>query len=80
MTVAEAVAVAARPVHRAPVVATRHFAAHRGTRRSGRLLAPWIARGLQHEIAVSEFVASRVGATAGRGDPERRPTLALPLA
>ena len=30
MTVAEAVSVAAWPVHRAPVVATRHFAARRG--------------------------------------------------
>ena len=69
MTVAEAVAVAARPLHRAPVVATRHFAAQRGASRGGRLLAPWIARGLQREIAVSEFVASRVGATTGRGDP-----------
>jgi len=68
MTVAEAVAVAARPVHRGPVVATRHFAAHRGTRRTGRLLAPWIARGLQHEIAVSEFVASQL---------ERRPDAVL---
>ena len=68
MTVAEAVAVAARPVHRAPVVATRHFAARRGTSRGGRILAPWIARGLQREIAVSEFVASRL---------ERRPDAVL---
>ena len=64
MTLAEAVAVAARPLHRAPVVATRHFAARRGASRGGRLLSPWIARGLAREIAVSEYVASRV---------ERRP-------
>jgi glycosyltransferase involved in cell wall biosynthesis len=64
MTVAEGVAVATRPLHRAPVVATRHFAARRGASRGGRLLSPWIARGLAHEIAVSEYVASRI---------ERRP-------
>jgi glycosyltransferase involved in cell wall biosynthesis len=64
MTVAEAVALATRPLHRAPVVATRHFAAPRGTSRRGRLLSPWIARGLAREIAVSEYVASRM---------ERRP-------
>jgi glycosyltransferase involved in cell wall biosynthesis len=64
MTVAEAVALAARPLHCAPVVATRHFAARRGASRSGRLLSPWIARGLAREIAVSEYVASRM---------ERRP-------
>jgi glycosyltransferase involved in cell wall biosynthesis len=64
MTLAEAVAVAARPLHRAPVVATRHFAAPRGASRGGRLLSPWIARGLSRQIAVSEYVASRV---------ERRP-------
>jgi glycosyltransferase involved in cell wall biosynthesis len=64
MTVAEALAVIARPLHRAPVVATRHFAAPRGASRGGRLLSPSIARGLAREIAVSEYVASRT---------ERRP-------
>jgi glycosyltransferase involved in cell wall biosynthesis len=64
MTVAEALAVAARPLHRAPVVATRHFAAPRGASRGGRLVSPWIARGLSRQIAVSEYVASQV---------ERRP-------
>jgi glycosyltransferase involved in cell wall biosynthesis len=60
MTVAEAVAVTTRRLHRAPVVATRHFAARRGASRGGRLLSPWIARGLACEIAVSEYVASRM--------------------
>jgi glycosyltransferase involved in cell wall biosynthesis len=64
MTVAEAVGVGGRPLHRAPVVATRHFAAPRGASRGGRLLSPWIARRLAREIAVSEYVASRM---------ERRP-------
>ncbi len=59
MTTAEAVAVAARPLHRAPIVATRHFPARRGSRPLGRLLAPWIAPRLARQIAVSEFVAGR---------------------
>jgi glycosyltransferase involved in cell wall biosynthesis len=59
MTTAEAVAVASSPLHRAPIVSTRHFAAQRGSRPLGRLLAPWIARRLTRQIAVSEFVAAR---------------------
>ncbi|MBA3295772.1 MAG: glycosyltransferase, partial [Acidobacteria bacterium] len=39
MTLAEFVAVAARPLHRAPVVSTRHFAARRGSTLAGRVLA-----------------------------------------
>jgi glycosyltransferase involved in cell wall biosynthesis len=58
MTVAEAVGVLARPLHRAPVVATRHFAARRGGSRVGGLAAPWIARGLARELAVSQYVAA----------------------
>lgn len=58
MTVAEAVSVASRPLHRAPVVTTRHFAARRGSSLPGRILAPLIARGLSREIAISEFVAA----------------------
>jgi glycosyltransferase involved in cell wall biosynthesis len=64
MTIAEAVAIAARPLHRAAVVSTRHFAAPRGSSRMGRLLAPLISATLDRQIAVSEFVADRV---------ERRP-------
>jgi glycosyltransferase involved in cell wall biosynthesis len=60
MTYAEAVALTARVVHRAPVVSTRHFAARRGTTRAGKLLAPWIASGLTRQIAISEFVAESV--------------------
>jgi len=60
MTVAEAIAVAARPWHRAPVVSTRHFARHRGASLPGRLLAPWIASRLASEIAVSDFVARQL--------------------
>lgn len=60
MTIAEAVGILARPLHRAPVVATRHFAAPRGKTRAGRALAPWISRALAREIAISEFVAERI--------------------
>ncbi|WP_158221162.1 glycosyltransferase family 4 protein [Kineosporia sp. R_H_3] len=64
MTFAEAVAVAGRSRHRAPIVATRHFAAPRGASLPGRLAAGWISRNLSAEIAISEFVA---------GQLERRP-------
>lgn len=60
MTIAEAVGVAMRRLHRAPVVATRHFAATRGSSGAGRLAAPAIARRLTAEIAVSDFVAARL--------------------
>jgi glycosyltransferase involved in cell wall biosynthesis len=60
MTLAEGVAVSARPLHRAPVISTRHFAARRGSSRAGRLLAPWIAGRLARELAVSEFVAQHL--------------------
>ena len=57
MTVAEALAVTARPFHRAPIISTRHFSAHRGSTRAGKIIAPWIGRKLEREIAVSDFVA-----------------------
>lgn len=60
MTLAEGLAVAMRPVHRAPIVCTRHFAARRGASRLGRVLAPFIASRLAHEIAVGEFVAKHI--------------------
>jgi glycosyltransferase involved in cell wall biosynthesis len=60
MTFAEAVGIATRPAHRAPVVSTRHFAAPRGASRLGRILAPRIAARIAREIAVSEFVAQRL--------------------
>jgi glycosyltransferase involved in cell wall biosynthesis len=60
MTLGEAVAVVTRPLHQAPVVSTRHFAAHRGATSAGRLLAPWIRSSLAREIAVSRFVAEGI--------------------
>jgi glycosyltransferase involved in cell wall biosynthesis len=64
MTIGEAVAIATRPVHRAAVVSTRHFAARRGSSPVGRVLAPLISAKLDRQIAVTDFVAERV---------ERRP-------
>lgn len=60
MTVAEAVSLAARPLHRAPVVATRHFAAPRGRSLLGRVGAPWIAKRLARQLAVSTFAANKL--------------------
>jgi glycosyltransferase involved in cell wall biosynthesis len=60
MTAAEALGVIAKPVHRAVVVSTRHFAARRGSTAFGRALAPLIARGVSRELAISCFVASRL--------------------
>src|SRR5579863_3966746 len=51
LTLAEAVGVAARPLHRAPVVSTRHIAAPRGSSHLGRQLAPWISPRLAREFA-----------------------------
>ena len=60
MTYAEAVGLAARRAHSAPVVSTRHFASRRGSSRLGRRVAPWIARNLSCEIAISRFVADNL--------------------
>ena len=60
MTVAEAIAVSTRPLHRAPIVSTRHFAAPRGSSRSGRFAAPWISMRLTRQIAISEYVARQL--------------------
>jgi glycosyltransferase involved in cell wall biosynthesis len=80
MTIAEAVGVATRRLHRAPVVATRHFAAIRGSSLAGRLAAPAIARRLTAEIAVSDFVAARLerspAAVIRHGVRERPPSWA----
>lgn len=60
MTMAEALALTAQPFHRAPVLATRHFAAARGRTRVGTLVAPWISRRLTREVAISEFVGRAI--------------------
>lgn len=60
MTFAETVAVAARPLHRSPIVSTRHFAASRGSTAAGRLFAPLLSARIAREVAVSAFVASQM--------------------
>lgn len=60
MTAAEAAAVVTRPLTRAKVVSTRHFAQRRGSSGPARMLAGGLARGLALELAISDFVARAV--------------------
>jgi glycosyltransferase involved in cell wall biosynthesis len=60
MTTAESVSIARRRLNQAPIISTRHFAAPRGASRGGRLLAPWIAKRLERQIAISDFVAQNL--------------------
>ncbi|MDE9364314.1 glycosyltransferase family 4 protein [Luteipulveratus sp. YIM 133132] len=61
MTEAELVAVATRPVHRAPVVATRHFAAGRGSSAAARWVGRRIEGRLAGQLAISDYVARESG-------------------
>lgn len=47
-------------LHYTPVVATRHFAQPRGASRLGSVVAPFIGRRLDGQIAISRFVADRI--------------------
>lgn len=62
MTDAESASVALRALidRRACVVATRHFAKRRGASRAGSLIAPFIGRELDGQIAISRYVADRI--------------------
>jgi glycosyltransferase involved in cell wall biosynthesis/GT2 family glycosyltransferase len=60
MTSAEASAFLARPFTHAPIVATRHFAADRGSSPVRRTLARVTARPIVADIAISQFVAASV--------------------
>ena len=62
MTAAEGSAYLAHPVDRAPIVATRHFAAERGSSALNRTLARVTVRPVVAEVAISEFVARSVAA------------------
>ncbi len=77
MTKAEALTLATRALHRAPVVTTRHFAQRRGRTRAGGVLAPWIARRLARQVAVSDFVAREMESPPDAVLPN--PVLPLPL-
>ena len=60
MTAAEAAAWLARPMQRAPIVATRHFPGDRGTGTVARALARVTSRSLSRDIAISQFVADTI--------------------
>ena len=59
MTAAEVAAVLATPALRAPVVATRHFALHRGSNGASRLVGRFVTTRLGAQLAVSRYVAER---------------------
>lgn len=61
MTASELAAVLGGGLTRTPVVATRHFAAPRGSSPAGRIAAVPIARAVRREIAISRFVADAIG-------------------
>ncbi len=60
MTAAEVATWVARPVRRVPTVATRHFAAERGSGPLARALARAASRPIACDIAISEFVARTI--------------------
>jgi glycosyltransferase involved in cell wall biosynthesis len=60
MTAAEAAAWLARPVQRAPIVATRHFSGDRGSGTLARLVTRVTSRPLSRDIAISQFVADSI--------------------
>ena len=79
MTAAEFAASVNPALRKIPLVATRHFAANRGSGKAGRAVARIIERRLAVEIAVSDFVAGTVGrpcVTLMNG-VDRRPQVAL---
>ena len=60
MTSAEGAAWLAHPWHRAPRVATRHFARQRGSTAINRALSHITSRGIARDIAISQFVADSI--------------------
>lgn len=60
MTAAETAALASGVIRGAPVVATRHFAATRGSSPAGRRIRGIVGRRVSAQIAISRYVASRV--------------------
>jgi len=60
MTAAEGAAWLARPLQRAPVIATRHFARERGSSAAARALATVTTRAISCDVAISRFVADSI--------------------
>jgi GT2 family glycosyltransferase/glycosyltransferase involved in cell wall biosynthesis len=85
MTAAEAACAAATPWHRAPIVATRHFAGPRGSSLLPRVLGRVVRGRLAQQIAISRFVAESIGEPAvvlpngvrsrDGGSPKRHPVV-----
>lgn len=63
MTAAEIAAVSTKPLHRRPIVATLHFARPRGANRLRSSAFRAVPPFLDAQIAISEFVAERSGAS-----------------
>jgi len=61
MTAAEAAAASAHLIRRLPVVATRHFAAPRGSTPLARFGSRFVRASLARQISVSQFVADSIG-------------------
>lgn len=75
MTTAEGAAWLARPLQRAPLVATRHFAQDRGSSTLARTLSRITSRSISCDIAISQFVVERISGPAvliPSGVPDRR--------
>ena len=60
MTRAEGAAWLARPMLRAPLIATRHFASDRGSNATARVLARITSRAIARDVAISQFVAESI--------------------
>jgi glycosyltransferase involved in cell wall biosynthesis len=74
MTAAEGAAWLARPLQRAPIVATRHFARDRGSSATARMLARVTSRAVARDIAISQFVADSISGPSAlipNGVPDR---------
>lgn len=69
LTAAETAAFLTYPVHRSPVVSTRHIAARRGSSPPARAFSWVLNRFLRRQVAISEHVSECV---------ERRPDVVLP--
>lgn len=77
LTAAEVAAVCTRARHGAAVVSTRHIARPRGSSRVLRMAAPVLRRGMDQQLAISQYVAGRVdGASVvvPNGVEERAPS------
>jgi glycosyltransferase involved in cell wall biosynthesis len=60
MSAADLVGVSTAWRHRAPVVSTRHFAAHRGKGGVRRVVMGRVARGIAAQISISRYVADAI--------------------